>query len=414
MDQTLRKLNDLALAYGEKHLSPQTHYIHLKYHALEDEEQHTIAIVENFLFVLALFQTRMAGNIARGKAHLEKLLFFQQEDGNFPLYLHEYPKGSDYYTAARLLAPIYWILHGFSSVLGDQLRSRLENSLKKLADYCRQLMKEKKPPFLMRVQMAAGLYATAKLFNESELEKEGLLFLEEFKVLPKEAFSPEALSILMVASQMVHQELSKSFFKGFLEYLLKTWDKRLSAYVGPCLFELQAGFEPESCLYDLFMGYMTEAFSKRAKKPAAFHLQAALIREMPLTITEAEKKSLHSYVGEIQDRSFLVLQNEEYSFSFLEQKEPLSFPKDYGFSPFRLKWGTKERLHTLSIEGGNCKKITAFAKENVFEFLFYLNALPEIEDKEKSREVIFYLDLSDDFAISIDGIRATVFQLGDV
>lgn len=414
MDKNLRKLNDMALAYGEKHLSPQTQFIQLKYHALDDEANHTIPLFENFLFSLALFQARTVENVTRAKALLEKLLYFQQEDGNFPLYLHEFPKGSDYYTAVNLLAPLYWIFHDFSSILGDVLKTRLEICLKNISGYCLQLTKEKKPPFLIRFQIASGIYAIAIFFKYKEMEEEAHLLLQEFKYLPKEAFSTEGLGRLIIGSQMVNQELlAESLLPNFLEHLLKTWNSRLCSYVGPDLFELQAGFEPECLFYDLFMGYITGDFSKRAEKSAPFHLQAVLIKEMKIQENVVKETDLEPYLGKIQNRSFVTLQKETYSFSSIEQLEALSFPKDDGFAPFKLKWGSKERLHTFSIEGGNCKQIESFNKDDGFEFFFYLDEVRELEEKEKAREIIFYVDLSSDTQISVDGIRANVFHLGN-
>ncbi len=399
MNEFFRKLIDLSVASGNKHLSTQTDYIHLKYHALNEDSHLTIPLVENFLYALALFRTKSVENVTKAKGMVEKLLHFQSPQGNFPVYLHEYPECKDNYLSIQLLPPLYWILQNFSQVLGGDLKAKIENALLKLLKYTLNATKDKNLPYFMRVQVAASAFAIGKLLNVNVFLEEGDKQLQEFKSIPKDAFDPKDLSHMIVASQMINPDLSKSFIPNFIEHLSKTWDKKLNAYKGPSSFENQVEFEPESTLYDLFMGCLTSKFSKRALKDAPFHLMASLIQETSDELIDCPNE----WEDIIDDKKFMVSTNEKYSFAISEER----------LSPFKLMWGDLNRLHTLKIEGGNSKNVTFSKKDNTLELLFDLGEVPELEDKEKSREIAFYFDLFDNTSVKIEGLRATTFQLNE-
>ena len=89
IDQEKRRLIDLAIASGRRRLSDQTSFVHLSYET-EGAKHDTIPLFENFCYALGLFRSKLTEDIAEGKALLERLFAFEVE-GNFPVYLHEYP-----------------------------------------------------------------------------------------------------------------------------------------------------------------------------------------------------------------------------------------------------------------------------------------------------------------------------------
>ena len=104
-----RKMSEMALTAFRKRLSPQTGWIHLFIENALDARQDSIPLVENFLYVHALFRSKIAVNIQEGKALLERILAFEVS-GNFPLYLHDYPschdpKLSSYFLFGQLFPP---------------------------------------------------------------------------------------------------------------------------------------------------------------------------------------------------------------------------------------------------------------------------------------------------------------------
>lgn len=116
---------DLAIAAAQKRLSPRTGFVHL--YPNEDFTD-TIPSTENFCYVLALFRTKLAENILQAIVLLNKLLAFQAQDGNFPIFLHEYPKCFDPHQRLKVGAILAYILRLYPNVLGS-LKAPLEKAL---------------------------------------------------------------------------------------------------------------------------------------------------------------------------------------------------------------------------------------------------------------------------------------------
>src|SRR5580693_298520 len=118
-----RKMIELNLAAGRKAQSPQTGYIHLNYET--DERHDTIPLLENFCFALALLRSRLSEHVLEAKALLEKLLSFEV-DGNFPIYLHDFPQCKDRSLGLSLLPIFHWALADFKVALGEPLAMHME------------------------------------------------------------------------------------------------------------------------------------------------------------------------------------------------------------------------------------------------------------------------------------------------
>lgn len=89
---------DLSIAACRKRQSPRTHFVH----NIPD----TISFFENFCFAFALFRQRTKEAFLEGKEIFERLLAFQTPDGNFPVYLHDYPRCFDRFFPLKI-APIF-------------------------------------------------------------------------------------------------------------------------------------------------------------------------------------------------------------------------------------------------------------------------------------------------------------------
>ncbi|MBU6446518.1 MAG: hypothetical protein KGQ49_03880, partial [Verrucomicrobia bacterium] len=123
---------DLAISAGQKRISPRTGLIHL--HAHHDEASDTIPIYENMCYALALFRQKTKESVLSAIELVDKLLPFQTADGNFPVYLHEYPKCYDFHMGLKVAAPLAHILRSFSHVLGE-CKSRWEMALERLLSF---------------------------------------------------------------------------------------------------------------------------------------------------------------------------------------------------------------------------------------------------------------------------------------
>lgn len=411
MDDQIRKLLDTALLRGNKLLSDQTGYLHLKYHALEEEIQYPIPLIENFLYTLLLFRTKSIENITIAKSFLERLLHFQSENGSFPVYLHEYPECKDHYQAVYLIAPLYWILEGFHHVLGQELKSKLLNALKKLQVNLLKLLEEKTPPLFMRAYIAGGSFALGRFLKDPKMMDQADKLFKDFKAIENEFLSPNELSHLIIASQMVHPDVSESFIKGLFNYLLKTWDAKRLCYTGPAIQEFQSGFEPKSSFYDLFMGYLTGSFSKRSLNDRESILEVSLIQATNDQIqvsNEVQEDIIH-----VENTQCKVFIGSNYSYSFIDPSMLSEKYKQKGFSPFKFKWGNEDRLHTIALEGLNCQTVSCDHHGDSFEFIFDLGQTPQFDEKETCREISFYFDLFESTLFTVEGVRATLFELSD-
>src|SRR5689334_2034105 len=110
-----RKVIELALRAGKKRQSPQTGFVHHYYEA-EEQRHDTIPLFENFCFVLSLLRSRQSENMLEGLGLLQKLLKLEQ-DGNFPVYFHEFPVCRDGLLGIKLLPVFHAIQHDFHLIL---------------------------------------------------------------------------------------------------------------------------------------------------------------------------------------------------------------------------------------------------------------------------------------------------------
>lgn len=115
------RMIDLAVSAGQKRQSARTGFVH---------EEEIVPLYENFCFALALFRQKTAESVNQAKALIGRLLAFESA-GNFPLYLHDYPRCHDFYMGLRIAPILIHLLRDFSSVLGE-LKGKIEEALKRI------------------------------------------------------------------------------------------------------------------------------------------------------------------------------------------------------------------------------------------------------------------------------------------
>ena len=198
----MEKSVELALRAGRLRQSPKTGFIH---------EGDTIPLLDNYAFALSLLRSRQVDFVLEAKALLEKLLPF-----GLSTHLHEFPKESDSYLGRRLYPYLFWTLREFSSVLGEELRSSLQNRLSTLP----------KP------------------------------------TLPDNPQTPQQWAEYLIVCQLDNLDPTAA---------LRQWDPNFFAFVGP---QSQEKCEPAVTLYDLFMPQL----SRRALEDHPVHIRASIIR----------------------------------------------------------------------------------------------------------------------------------------
>lgn len=132
---------DLAVSSGRKRQSPRTGFVHL--FSTDESASDTIPLYENFCFALALFRQKTSEAVLEGKELLERLLAFQAPHGNFPIYLHDFPRCWDPLLPLKIAPVLILLLRAFDSILGAELKEKLEYSLQKLLECAEQRGLEK-------------------------------------------------------------------------------------------------------------------------------------------------------------------------------------------------------------------------------------------------------------------------------
>lgn len=411
-----RQLNDMALAAGRKRQSRQTGYIHYFYHDSEEDVQQTIPIVENACFVLALLRTKTSEQIGEAKEILDRLLFFQNPtDGNFPIYIHEYPNCKDRFLGVQLLPVFYYILTEFHLVLGAELKQRLHLSTSRLLQYTLKAFDEKATSYSIGIKIAASAKILGAYLKDSPIEQRGDQLLDQFLNMGLQPawFIPTAIADICTALQLVYTSIQVSPWNDFWQHLIQTWHQPTRAYIGPGLKQYQQGDEPQPTLYDLFLGYFTcaEGFSERALRDAPYHLHAVLIRPTEESLPAVQYP--FSSEGVLNESPWYIYQHEKYAYSLIKTNVLQNPAYENAFHPLLLVWGDREKVHSFVCQGGNFDFFEFVTKGNEMELIVQLSANHELENREKSRELAFYFDVEPDVKMTIHGDAATTFGLAE-
>jgi hypothetical protein len=125
-----KRVIDLALNAGRKWQSPRTGFVHLC--STDELASDTIPLFENFCFAMALFRQRSVESILEGKELVERLLAFQTPEGNFPIYLHDFPRCYDNWMCLRIAPILFQIRRHFSAVIGTEWKEKLDAAISRL------------------------------------------------------------------------------------------------------------------------------------------------------------------------------------------------------------------------------------------------------------------------------------------
>lgn len=243
------RMTDLAVEAGRNLQSPHTGFVHYCYQGKGETLRDGIPTLENALFALALFRTRSVENVLEGKELLERLLAFEVE-GNFPVYLHEYPKVENPYLALRIAPIFFWILHDFSHVIGN-LREKLDSSLTRLLD--------------KKWEGELPLWAKARL----------AAFSGEVPPLPE---APHDWQEALISMQIAEKKGGE--IEPLLSAATRVWHPELCIYIGPSKRRPTCGRELELTLFDLYLFEWQKSFPSRGLSSQPIHLRGALIRPL--------------------------------------------------------------------------------------------------------------------------------------
>lgn len=413
----LKVLNEWALASGRSLQSEQTGFVHYYYGETGSANYHTIPLVENSLFILALLRSRLIDNIQEAKTLLKRLLAFQPQQaseslGNFPLYVHDYPSCQDSTVALQLLAPFYGIIKHFGHVLGADLRQQLEQAASRALEFSLRMHTIKPFSYAFEVRLAAAQKAYGELWERSDWIKEGEKNLEQLSIRQLEDwYTTKQLGDMLIGLQMVYTSIQHSPWNLLWKRLDETWHQATGCYVGPCLREWQEREEPQPHVYDLYAGYFAKQFARRATVLRPYHLYAALIQ--PSTDQFGTRLYPLQVSGKVKQQTWRMVSDSTWCYTVLEKKNAAQPSVDKTYTPFRLVWGDLQLAHSFVCQGGRYEQVTFACEEQKVQLSFQLgDEIPQ--EREKSREIEFFVDFHPDVRFSLDHLphAATTFELG--
>ena len=261
---------------------------------MHDASGQTISILENALFALALFRSRLSENVLEGKEIIERLISFEVK-GNFPVYLHEFPRLSDPYLGMRLSPVFFWILHDFSHVIGA-LKEQLATIL---ANIQRQAKSSDLPPWA-----AFRLNAMEGMIGKQ----------------PKCAVDwGEALISLQIA------KVQGAVIEEMIQKASALWHGALQLYVGPALHRHQDGEFPEFTLFDLHFCQWQRTFPKRGEIKRPVHLRGGLVRPLGFELSLEEKPIPYVHFDSEEEMPLLIAWDEH---TFVLAKKHMQVRRD--------------------------------------------------------------------------------------
>ena len=353
----MRALIDLALASGKESQSKKTGFVH--------DEPELISTVSNALFALALFRQKTQESVTEGKQLLQRLLAFQQTErarssfGNFPQYIHDYPNCRDHYTAAKIVAPLFWIQKEFHHLLGQELKERLHQAIEYIHEFVEGL----------KARLDLPAWIICRFFDTHALSYEWHTFT--FEQLGQ-----------MISSLSIRPHAA--IRTGLLQYLQAIWHQNLSRLIAPQIGS-QHGFHPAVTLCDYYASYLSGSISKRVLVPQLSGLQAALI--YPL-----------------QDDFSEIFERDAGSWSVQKKDEWASCVNRDSTTPWQLIVGQ----HSLQLQLHCGRIISVNTGEIILEVAEELSA----ENIEEAEAFSIFVT-ANGVAITIGGQKATRFSLAD-
>lgn len=358
----MKRASDLAVQFGRTCQSPRTGFIHL---FLDQPGGDTIPVYENFCFALGLIRQKTAEGVSEGKELLERLFAFQAPEstlweGNFPVYLHDYPRSWNSLQPLRIAPLLQMLLKQFSSILNPEFKEK-----------------------------SAGVLALLLASIERHRERKGLTSFWERRY---QALLGHSVPIEEPTSaEGWAQELITADLLGEGDLNVSRLIHPLLGYAGPGAEEAQERFEPKPTLLEWWM------HPNRFYRPHPLQIELAALPdrgENPSTLWSGEAGG------------WRVRQSSESALSF---SDAASGEEEKNL--LRCSWVGTGVIHSLVIPGALGRQRIEETEKGV-EIVF---DLPEIFNVSQNDliEVAAYCNVSEETELFIAGEKASIFCLGD-
>jgi hypothetical protein len=317
--EAIKPLYIHALKFGKEHISEESGLYH---HCFENRESRdTIPFFENLCLVMALLRSHQTEVMLEGRELLSKLLPFQNKEGGFPYYLHQYPFAYHSVASLRSSVALYRIFQVYGHILGGELSKKVEYALSLIPSYSKGLRLSKSAEYLR----ASFLYS----IKEGEIPA------------PYEIQKSEEIADVLLANDLLQRETQIP------------WHSEANQYAGPLYEEKQYQFRPMESLIDLFVGKEIDA-----KSPVNLH---PVLLEDPKIVryftynpapwknidkgsycisylpkfarTETPSTGLH-LLRLCTKEHMLVLQQKQYGFEAIERENGIDCVLSYKEEPF--------------------------------------------------------------------------------
>jgi hypothetical protein len=351
------RASDLSFSAGRRRQSPRTGYVH--FFRGDEAASDTIPLYENFCFALSLFEQKKADCALEAKDLLARLFAFQTLEGNFPLYLHDFPRCYDGCQGLKIGPILIRILKEFGPILSEEEKKSLRSGLERIVQFAQKRPLE--PMWALR--LSALVYE---------------LWQTPFSV-PTLDFS--FLSQAELWEYAVTLQWACPLFLPFFH-------AGLNRFMGPSYGETAQGLQLASSLLD-----WAAAPDKNAQD-ASLQLQLPALKQVHLT---DQTPPLEWDVKETPESSLWLWKGGEIPSTLT--------------SLLRMVWKEKEKVHSLVLPPSSFTW-RAEIQDHRVEMLIYLPPLQEM-GREDLFEVAFFVDASPEIALFIEGQKGTLFHLQD-
>ena len=263
-------------------------------------------------------------------------------------------------------------------------------------------------PKSFTVKLAAFLHTFSPLLDQPLYREKAEQLIQKYRGDEEWASScnTQVLGDLCLAASFWPEEFERDEWKDFWAWLASTWDPIRLVYCGPCFQEKQEGHEMAVNLYDYFLIQQGSLqWTKRIQEdsPTLFKALWAKRFDHDLSFSGDHSK---------KDQKMFYKISPNYSVSiFQKQVDELPLLKNL-MRPLHMTWGNEERLHSLDCQVA-VAGIDFEEKKEAFDLIFTLPEEVDLDDRIKSRELAFYLDLHEKVSIVIGEKRANTFRLGE-
>lgn len=374
---------DHAVEIGKRSVSKTTGFLHY-HHEKEVDPKESIPLFENFAFALALFRTRNVDNIELAVDLVSRLICFQNHEGLFPVYIHEFPN-VNYNSNSDILIVLFWIQKEFSKLLEPKIKERLKAAIKKMV----VALDDKSSLFKQCTYFKFQVVRAALLKEKVDISS------FDFESIN----SKESIKDALLALQVMDLENKSEMALKIWNHIFRFYSYNLFAYIGPPVDLFQNGFWPELSLADLFLIFYFKQFEDFIiNREDPIFLLGGIVRpllnlpKMPIFLEPEtfENRSWHGVIG--PDYSFIAMKN---------SNEPID-RKFRGYHLFRILLSQNSSLVCQDYDALLSSKIDKHELVLMFELSQTI--------KSDEFELQFYLE-NNLGQVFVEDVKATSFKM---